>query len=392
VMEVVLNDVSFFDHDHETRSGSSGSGSGNGSGSGSGAAYSARFRLRGPHKRGEMRQYVDKASLHLQPGSVTALIGSPEETSHLLEIIGLRQHSGFIGGSIYHDNSIRKNGSCFRDIAYVKDFDSNFFGHLTVEAFLMWASQLRLALSEAECSARAREAAKILNLEGHVQIKDLRRGQRILLSVAAELVENPTLICIDSPIDFMEESHVSAVVRAFNKISHRQNTSTTIVFTAIAPSANSLKYIDQLALFFNTKLLYSSGEMFDYKNPKLGNISKGHGNSKFGNGYHKKMGIAGEKDENALKFRQIVAECQDVLCTLFRDISRSGYGTTYFASQFVSSDHRVSSYKKDAESQTIFSIKRVEAIEERIFKHLTVIASKTEGYENLHDDESKMCV
>ena len=204
-MEVVLKEVSFFDHEVERTN----------------TLYTT---LKNKGKKGtNLQQLVEKVSLRLQPGSVTALIGAPHETRSLLELIGLRQQNGFIVGNIFHDNSLRKNGSCFRDIAYVRDFESQFFGHLTVEAFLVWAAQLRLTLSDAECGSRAREAAKLLHLEGHVRIQDLHRGERILLSVAAALVENPTLICIESPIDGMEESYVKAVVQAFSHISHRQN-------------------------------------------------------------------------------------------------------------------------------------------------------------------------
>lgn len=378
-MEVVLKDLSFFDYE---------------------ANSDNIYTLTNKGRKGDLHKLVDKVCLRLQPGSVTALIGSPHESRALLELIGLRQRNGFIVGSIYHDNSLRKNGSCFRDIAYVKDFDSNFFGHLTVEAFLVWAAQLRLTLSEGECSARAREAAKLLNLEGHVHIIDLHKGERILLTVAAALVDNPTLICIESPIDGMEESYVRSVVQAFSHISHRQNTSTTIVYSALAPSPSSLQHTDHIALFFNTKLLYTSGEMFDYKNPHLGVVHNIHSSS-FSDS-KRKLALS-EDDEaaadEAAKFRKVIAESRDLVCTIARDISRSGYGTSHFSSQFVSSDHRRSLVSREgsvlqlfgggsgSKAESFLTGKRVDAIEQRIYKHLACIAALTEGFVDQKQEE-----
>ena len=370
-MEVILKDVNFYDDEIENDK-------------------NIYLSLRNIRKERSLHKFVDGVTLRLQPGSVTALIGSPLETRILLELIGLRQRNGFIIGSIYHDNSIRKNGSCYRDIAYVKDFDSNFFGHLTVESFLSWAAQLRLSLSEAECNSRAREAAKLLNLEGHIRIKELQKGERILLAVASELVENPTLVCVESPIDNMEESFANDVVKAFSAISHRQNTSTTIVFTAISTSNSSFDHIDHVSLFFNAKLLYSSGELFDYKNLHLGDMS-----TAFGMGFsdsRRKVEADGDMSENQKAFLSALSECRDIICTIFRDISRSGYGTSYFSSQFLSSDHRIRAKTEgnDPETTRILLDKRVDAIEQRIFQHLASIAEISQNFEdqNAVDDDS----
>lgn len=389
-MEVVLKDVSFFDPEVEHNSN----------------LYTNLNRKR---KHGELHKIVESLSLRVQPGSVTVLMGAPQETRPLLELIGLRQRNGFIVGGIYHDNSLRKNGSCFRDIAYVKDFDSNFFGHLTVEDFLGWAAQLRLSLGEAECAGRAREAAKLLGLEGHVCIADLHRGERILLAVAAELVENPTLVCIESPLDGLEESHVAGVTRALSTISHRQNTATTIVFTALAPSAASFAHIDHVAVFFNTRLLYSSGEMFDYMNPHWQGQSDNTGSGDNDRARRKLVMDDDGGDERAPPaFREVILECREVLCTMSRDISRSGYGTAHFTSQFVGSDHRRTrdrasttaaergstflrggGEEEEVAAEKFLTGKRVDAIEVRLAHHLATIATLCSGFENEERDDEE---
>lgn len=234
-MEVSLQSVSFFDFDTNVPLGS----------------------------RKKLEKYLDNASISISAGSVVAIIGSPTYSRHLLELVSLRKRKGHIAGHINHDSSIRKNGSHFRDVAYVKDFDSHYFDYLTVFDFLWWAARLRLTLSLAECSTRAREAALLVDLNCLSWVRELNSGQRILLALASELVSSPSLICVENAIDFKEEAHALSVAKMFTKVAHRVNTSTTIVFSCVAPSYHVLQCVDQIVVQFESKILYSSGRLLD---------------------------------------------------------------------------------------------------------------------------------
>jgi ABC-type multidrug transport system ATPase subunit len=257
----------------------------------------------------KMEKYLDKASLSISAGSVVAVIGSPTYSRHLLELISLRKRKGHIAGHVNHDSSIRKNGSHFRDIAYVKDFDSHYFDYLTVFDFLWWAARLRLTLSLAECSTRAREAALLVDLNCLSWVRELNSGQRILLALASELVSSPSLICVESPIDFKEEAHALSVAKMFNKVAHRVNTSTTIVFSCLAPSYRVLQCVDQIVVQFEAKILYSSGMLFDKSEFVL---HPGRDDS----------------TKNPQK-QETVNKILEVVSTVSREILRSGYGSSY---------------------------------------------------------------
>ena len=258
----------------------------------------------------KLEKYLDKTNLTITPGSVVAIVGSPSHSQHLLELIALRKRHGHIAGRVHHDNSTRKNGSYFRDIAYVRDFDSHYFDYLTVFDFLWWAARLRLSVSLAECSTRAREAALLVDLNCLSWVRELNSGQRILLALAAELVSAPSLICVQSPIDFKEEAHALAVAKMFAKVAHRPHTSTTVVFSCLAPSVGVLRHTDQVVVQFEAKVLYSSGTLFDRSEDVLG------GSGREGRGEGEGEG-------------EVVTQTLDVLATISRELLRAGHGASY---------------------------------------------------------------
>lgn len=221
--------------------------------------------LNSPHK---IHKYLDNCSATITSGTLVGIIGSPSETKNLLQLISLRNLSGQVLGHIQHDNSIRKIGtSCYRDIAYISSTSSancQYFHYLTITNYLLWSIQLRSILSSlSEYTNRVYEICHLLDLNGSLHIHELEEGQLFLLSLATELVTNPTLICIESPIDNLDEYSSILIIQTLQKIAHRFNTSTTIIFTALGPSSTIYSYLDQIIIFYINKILYSSKGFFE---------------------------------------------------------------------------------------------------------------------------------
>jgi ABC-type multidrug transport system ATPase subunit len=245
-MEVKLENVSYYDH--EVLSGD---------------------WINSPHK---INKHLDNCSLTLSSGTLIGIIGSPSETLYLLKLISLKYlNSGQILGSLRHDHSIRKNSSCcYRDIAFIPhQFNCQYFHYLTVSHYLYWSAQLRLPYTTtvSECSHRAREVCHLVELNSSLFIHELEHGQLFLLSLATELLTSPTLICIESPIDDEEEYSALLIIQTLAKIAHRFNTSTTIVFTALSPSSSVFSQLDQIVVFLNKRILYSSRTFFEKHDP-----------------------------------------------------------------------------------------------------------------------------
>lgn len=221
--------------------------------------------INSPHR---VNRHLHNISLAISPGSLVGIIGSAEETIYLLKLLSLRHATGQITGHIQHDNSIRKIGiSCYRDIAFISASSSQhclYFHYLTISKYLFYSIQLRLPyLSSAESHNRVHEICRLIDLSASLFIHELEDGQLFLLSLANELVTNPPLICIESPIDSLDEYSSVLIVQILSKIAHRFNTSTTIIFTAQSPSSTIYSSLDQIVIFFNKKILYSSKSFFE---------------------------------------------------------------------------------------------------------------------------------
>ena len=211
-----------------------------------------------PYLRNELERYrlLENCTVHCKAGYVTSLMGDAKTTLCLLKLISLRSQDGIMAGDIHHDNVIRKQGH-FTDIAYVTTFNSHYFDHLSVSDYLRWAAQLRLSLSLIECQAVAMEVAGLVNIEPTSQVKDLSRGERILLSLASELVSSPTLLCLERPLEGLEEHEAINVLNALRRIAKRPNYFTTVVFTCSGLSADMLPLVHCLHVFHQRSIVYS---------------------------------------------------------------------------------------------------------------------------------------
>lgn len=94
---------------------------------------------------------LDKISLRITPGSVTAIHGYGAGCSALISILSL-QHvgTGHVTGSVLYDQSIRSPGA-YCDIATCSKLPLNAFFDLTVFDYLFWAARLRVNASDIEC-------------------------------------------------------------------------------------------------------------------------------------------------------------------------------------------------------------------------------------------------
>ena len=217
---------------------------------------SKMLRLGRRKKTAERLLCLSGVDLNLKVGSVSAILGSSFESKQLLDIIALRQTEGFLSGSITHDGVVRSNG-IYRDIAYIPCEDNIHFEKLRVFESLYYAARLRLVNRDIECRERAREAARILGLDGSSFVCKLDQCERRLFSIGMELVGNPSLICIHYPTAGLDASSALEVCRCLHKISRRQNSSTTIVYTISPPSAEMLAFTDELVVIAGPLVVFA---------------------------------------------------------------------------------------------------------------------------------------
>jgi ABC-type multidrug transport system ATPase subunit len=200
---------------------------------------------------------LSEVNIHLSPGTVTAFIGTGEGFRSLLECIALRQTMGFMSGSILYDGVIRKSG-IFKDIAFISESESSHFDSLTVFEYLVYGARLRISHGMIECRERSRMAAKVTGLEGTTKLGNLNLGELRLLSIAVELVGNPTLICLSNPIQGLDSSSAILVIKTLHRIAKRTSMPTTIIFVADGLNYDLLRYVNNTCLFCHSKLLFTA--------------------------------------------------------------------------------------------------------------------------------------
>ncbi len=152
---------------------------------------------------GKGQRLVDRVTLTLPPGSMTAIVGpSGSGKSTLLRAITRRQPiaSGriLVGGHDLHDA-----GDFLQSMIGVVPQDDAVHTDLTVSAALTYAARLRLPsdTSPAESSEVAIAVARDLDLHHRLatQVSDLSGGQRKRVSVGYELVGSPKVLLLDEP-------------------------------------------------------------------------------------------------------------------------------------------------------------------------------------------------
>lgn len=106
-------------------------------------------------------------------------------------------------------------------------------------------------------SNRAKDAAKLAGLDRSSKLIILNKAQTRLLSICAELVGNPTLICLDDPLSGLDEIGASQVLDVLSHISRRQHSSTTVVYCSNQPGHCILKGVNRLIVLAGSKMVFN---------------------------------------------------------------------------------------------------------------------------------------
>ncbi len=155
-------------------------------------------------KRGNKQEVLtNDISLSIPPRSFVALVGgSGAGKSTLLdELCGLRPaHKGQV---LYNGQNYYQNMAAFStQIGYVPQKDI-VHTDLTVERALYYAARLRLPrdFNRKQIGQRIKEVLEDVELtgKGHLPIKKLSGGQQKRVSIALELLPNPSVLFLDEP-------------------------------------------------------------------------------------------------------------------------------------------------------------------------------------------------
>ncbi|XP_058221823.1 pleiotropic drug resistance protein 1-like isoform X4 [Rhododendron vialii] len=189
-----------------------------------------------------------------RPGVLTALMGvSGAGKTTLMDVLAGRKTGGYIEGSILVSGYPKKQETFARIAGYCEQTDIH-SPHVTVYESLTYSAWLRLP-SEVDSATRKMFVDEVMELVeltplrealvGLPGISGLSTEQRKRLTIAVELVANPSIIFMDEPTSGLDARAAAIVMRT---VRNTVDTGRTVVCTIHQPSIDIFDAFDELFL------------------------------------------------------------------------------------------------------------------------------------------------
>ncbi|XP_008775866.2 pleiotropic drug resistance protein TUR2-like isoform X1 [Phoenix dactylifera] len=189
-----------------------------------------------------------------RPGVLTALMGvSGAGKTTLMDVLAGRKTGGYIEGSIKISGYPKKQETFARISGYCEQNDIH-SPHVTIYESLVYSAWLRLP-PEVDSSRRKMFIEEVMEL---VELTPLRKAmvglpgvnglsteQRKRLTIAVELVANPSIIFMDEPTSGLDARAAAIVMRT---VRNTVDTGRTVVCTIHQPSIDIFEAFDELFL------------------------------------------------------------------------------------------------------------------------------------------------
>ncbi|XP_065878338.1 pleiotropic drug resistance protein 1-like isoform X2 [Euphorbia lathyris] len=204
-----------------------------------------------PEDRLELLKGVSGA---FRPGVLTALMGlSGAGKTTLMDVLAGRKTGGYIDGNILISGYPKRQETFARIAGYCEQNDIH-SPHVTVYESLLYSAWLRLA-PEVDSDTRkvlVEQVMELVELDslgeaivGLPGVSGLSIEQRKRLTIAVELVANPSVIFMDEPTSGLDARAAAIVMRT---VRNTVDTGRTVVCTIHQPSIDIFDAFDELLL------------------------------------------------------------------------------------------------------------------------------------------------
>mmetsp|Transcript_5811 Transcript_5811/g.16301 ORF Transcript_5811/g.16301 Transcript_5811/m.16301 type:complete len:1475 (+) Transcript_5811:148-4572(+) len=166
----------------------------------------------------------------VEAGKMTALMGSSGAgKTTLMDVLAMRKSSGEIEGEICLNGHLQEEQSFRRCMGYVEQFDTQ-SEQLTIRETVQFSAKLRLDSTDPAVTEESTETFidSVLNMLELSLIQNLQVGsdetgglsfeQRKRLSIAVELVSNPSILFLDEPTSGLDARAAMIVMRGLKRI------------------------------------------------------------------------------------------------------------------------------------------------------------------------------
>ncbi|XWS26922.1 hypothetical protein CRYUN_Cryun26dG0071800 [Craigia yunnanensis] len=198
--------------------------------------------------------FLNGVSGAFRPGVLTALMGvSGAGKTTLLDVLAGRKNNGYIEGNITVSGYQKKQDSFARVTGYCEQNDIH-SPLVTVFESLLYSAWLRLP-PEVDPESRelfVEEVMELIELKplrdalvGFPNVNGLSIEQRKRLTIAVELVANPSIVFMDEPTSGLDARAAAIVMRT---VRNTVDTGRTVVCTIHQPSIDIFESFDELFL------------------------------------------------------------------------------------------------------------------------------------------------
>ncbi|XP_065865883.1 pleiotropic drug resistance protein 2-like isoform X2 [Euphorbia lathyris] len=189
-----------------------------------------------------------------RPGTLTALVGvSGAGKTTLMDVLAGRKTGGYIEGSIWISGYPKNQATFARISGYCEQNDIH-SPYVTVYESLVYSAWLRLA-ADVKKETREMFVEEVMELVelnsirhalvGLPGVNGLSTEQRKRLTIAVELVANPSIIFMDEPTSGLDARAAAIVMRT---VRNTVDTGRTVVCTIHQPSIDIFEAFDELLL------------------------------------------------------------------------------------------------------------------------------------------------
>eukprot|EP01132_Coremiostelium_polycephalum_P008411 gene8411-10328_t len=197
------------------------------------------------------------------PGQLTAIMGlSGSGKTSLLDILSGRKNVGDITGNVLvNGNTVGRN---FKRLSGYVTQEDIMIGTLTCREHLMYAAMLKLPeyMPYFKKEQRVKQVLAELGLSdvadnriGTPEKRGISGGERRRLSIAAELIVDPSILFLDEPTSGLDSHSASELITLLRQLARNRNR--TIIFSIHQPSAEIFEQFDNLVLLHKGNPYYS---------------------------------------------------------------------------------------------------------------------------------------